>query len=173
MIVAELDPDADRDVIAEAVRRATARPSSRRKLAWALEDNPRLLTGDGHLTPLRTVLTLIEHLAAAGITGIVRPCCPRCRRAVRIDKAIDGQRLCRACYAKAQAVTCSRCGALREAATRDADGQPLCPNCLITDPINLETCVGCDRQRPVCTRTADGPLCSACHVLPPQTCSIC
>jgi hypothetical protein len=172
-VVAALDPDADRDVVAEAVRCATGRPSSRRKLAWALEDNPRLLTGEGHLTPLRTGLALIEHLAAAGIAGVVRPCCPRCRRTVRIDKAIDGQRLCRACYARAHAVTCSRCGALRQAATRDADGRPLCPNCLITDPVNLEHCIGCTRQRPVCTRTPDGPLCSTCHVLPPLTCSIC
>ena len=64
--------------------------------------------------------------------------------------------------AKSRAETCSRCGAVREAATRDEHGQPLCPHCLITDPANQETCVGCGRRRPVSVRTADGPLCGTC-----------
>ncbi|GCB51334.1 site-specific integrase [Streptomyces sp. NL15-2K] len=172
-VVTALDANADPEVVAEAVRQATARPSSRRKLAWALEDNPRLLTGHGHLTPLRTVLPLIEHLAQAGIAGIVRPTCPRCHRAVRIDKAIDGQRLCRSCFAKAHTAECSRCGALREPATRDAQGRPLCPNCLINDPANLETCTDCGERRKVHTRTSDGPLCRKCRPLPILTCLIC
>jgi hypothetical protein len=51
---------------------------------------------------------------------------------------------------------------VREAATRDEHGQPLCPNCLITDPANHETCLDCGRRRPVSLRTADGPLCGSC-----------
>ncbi len=39
----------------------------------------------------------------------------------------DGLRLCRNCVASSRAVTCSRCGVVREAATRDERGQPLCP----------------------------------------------
>ena len=50
---------------------------------------------------------------------------------------------------------------------------PLCANCFIADPENLEACVGCGRRRPVDRRTADGPLCSRCPSLPVLTCSVC
>ena len=48
-IVTALDPGAGRETVADAVRRAAPRPSYQQKLAWALEKNPALLTGDGHL----------------------------------------------------------------------------------------------------------------------------
>jgi len=41
----------------------------------------------------------------------------------------------------------------REPVTRDDQGRPLCANCFITDPANLETCTGCGRRRPVERRT--------------------
>jgi hypothetical protein len=75
--------------------------------------------------------------------------------------------------AKSRAQPCSRCTAVREAAARDTHGRPLCPNCLITDPVNQETCIGCGRRRPVSTRTAEGPRCQACQPVPTMTCSIC
>jgi hypothetical protein len=64
--------------------------------------------------------------------------------------------------ARSRAEPCSRCGAVREAATRDEDGRPLCPHCLVTDPASQETCAGCDRRRPVSVRTLNGPLCATC-----------
>jgi hypothetical protein len=57
--------------------------------------------------------------------------------------------------------------------TRDQDGGPICANCFITDPANLETCIGCGRRRAVGRRTADGPLCPTCHALPVLTCFLC
>jgi hypothetical protein len=60
----------------EPIRRSTPRPSYQQKLAWALEDNLRLLTGEGYLAPLRAIPRLIEELHAAGVAGIVRPACP-------------------------------------------------------------------------------------------------
>ena len=49
-------------------------------------------------------------------------------------------------------------GAVREAATRDEQGRPVCPHCLITDPANHEDCVNCGRRRPVSDpRTRTGP----------------
>lgn len=172
-LIVELDPCAGREVIADAVRRSAPRPSYQQKLAWALEANPALLTGDGHLAPLRAILRLIELLHTADIAGIVRPHCPRCHRVVRIDKPLDGQRVCRTCIAHSRIEECSRCGARREPATRDDQGRPLCPNCLITDPANLEPCINCGRRRPVGTRTSDGPLCPSCPDLPTLTCSVC
>ena len=70
-----------------------------------------------------------------------------------------------------RAQQCARCGARREPVTRDDQGRPLCANCFITDPANLETCTGCGRRRRVQRRTPDGPLCSRCLTLPLLTCS--
>jgi hypothetical protein len=119
------------------------------------------------------VLRLIDQLCDAGAQAITRPACPHCARVIHLHRRIGGWWLCRNCVAKARAQPCSRCGAIREAATRDEHGQPLCPNCLITDPANQETCLACRRRRPVTVRTADGPLCGSC--VPPKTltCEIC
>ena len=172
-LVLALDTGAGPEVIAAAVRRSAPRPSHQQKLAWVLEANPDLLTGQGHRAPIPAVLRLIDLLDAAGITGIVRPSCPRCHRQVRLAKPLDGQRVCRTCIARSRIEECIRCGARREPATRDDQGRPLCPNCLVTDPANLELCLNCGRPRPVGTRTPDGPLCPGCPALPLLTCSIC
>ncbi len=172
-LIAELDPDADRETIAAAVRRSAPRSSYQQKLAWALEAQPALLTGDGHLAPLRAIPRLVDLLHAAGVGGVVRPACPRCHRVVRIDKPLDGMRVCRTCIAHSRIEKCVRCGARREPVTRDDRGRPLCANCFITDPANLETCVHCGRRRRVERRTRQGPLCSRCPALPLLTCSIC
>jgi hypothetical protein len=172
-VIAELDPAADRDVIATAVRKLSSRPTHQRKIGWALEAQPELLTGAGYLAPVRAIVSLIDALRAAGIGGIVRPACPRCRRVVTIDKPLDGQRVCRTCIAHTRIQECARCGAHREPATRDRNGRPLCPNCLITDSDNLEVCLNCGRRRPVSLRTSDGPICGCCPPLPITTCSIC
>jgi hypothetical protein len=172
-IIAELDPGVSRDAVAAAVRRSAPRPSYQQKLAWALEDRPGLLTGEGHLAPLRAIPRLVEELHARGVAGIVRPTCPGCHRVVRIDKPLGGVRVCRTCIAHSRIQPCARCAARREPVTRDEEGRPVCANCFITDPANLETCIGCGRRRRVERRTPDGPLCSRCRALPLLTCSVC
>ena len=172
-IITGLDPAASRDAVAAAVRRSAPRPSYQQKLAWALEDWPGLLTGEGYLAPLPAILRLVDALHAAGVAGIIRPACPGCHRVVRIDQPLGGVRVCRMCIAHARAQQCARCGARREPVTRDSQGRPLCAHCFITDPANLETCTGCGRRRRVQRRTPDGPLCSRCRTLPLATCSIC
>lgn len=172
-LIAELDPQAERETVSNAVRRSAPGPSYQRKLAWALESHPALLTGDGHLAPHRAILKLIDLLHEAGIAGIVRPSCPGCHRVVRIDKPLDGKRVCRMCISHSRIEECSGCGARREPATRDDQGRPVCPNCLVSDPANLETCINCGRRRVVNTRTPDGPLCQSCPSLFTATCSIC
>ena len=172
-IVAALDPGAGRETVADAVRRSAPRPSYQQKLAWALEENPALLTGDAHLSPLRAVPRLIEMLDDAGVAGVVRPSCGHCGRMVRIDKPLDGVRACRRCIAHSRAQPCTRCGAVRDPVTRDGEGRPVCANCMISDPANLEVCVNCGRRRPVNTRSPDGPLCPGCPPLPVLECSVC
>ena len=148
-LVTTLQSEAEPEVITEAVREVAPRPSHQQRLARALEDNPALLSGAGHLAPVPAVLRLIEVLNDHGVTGVLRPSCPRCHRGVRISKPLDGERVCRSCLAKARVERCVRCGTIREPATRDEQRRPVCPSCLVADPANLETCVNCGRRRPV------------------------
>jgi hypothetical protein len=69
-VVAELDPQVDRDTIAAAVDQSCRQRAYQQKLAWAIESDPALLTGEGHRAPLRVIPRLIERLHAAGIAGI-------------------------------------------------------------------------------------------------------
>jgi len=172
-IVAAVDPTLPAEIVIDAVRSSAPRAGQLRRLAWVLEERPDLLTGAGAEASVPTVLRLIDRLADAGARGITRPPCPACRRVVRLHRPIEGRWLCRNCTAKSRARPCSRCGAVREAATRDEHGQPLCPYCLISDPANREDCLRCRRRLPVSVRTPDGPLCQNCRPLPTMTCSIC
>lgn len=172
-VVTTVDPTLSAAVVAAAVAAVTTQAGQRQQLAWALAARPELLTGAGAEAPVPSVLRLIDSLCDAGSLHVVRPACPHCGRVIVLIKPRDGVRLCRNCVAKSRAEPCGRCGAVREPATRDADGRPVCPNCLITDPANQETCVGCDRRRPVGVRTPRGPLCESCRPVPTMTCSIC
>lgn len=172
-VVAGIDPDLPAQSVATAVRAAATQSGQRRQLAWALVEHPELLTGAGAQAPVPSVLRLIDELIEAGARGVLRPPCPRCGRVIALVKPRDGVRLCRNCVAKSRAEPCSRCGAHREPATRDEHGRPLCPHCLMTDPANQETCLGCGRPRPVSTRTPQGPLCAGCTPTTTMTCAIC
>ncbi|HUY63837.1 MAG TPA: hypothetical protein VMV14_04905 [Acidimicrobiales bacterium] len=172
-LVTGTDPSLGASTVAAAVESVTSRVGERRRLAWALEDRPALLTGAGAEAPVPSVLRLIDALAAAGATEIVRPACPHCRRVVKLSRIRDGVRLCRGCEARLRAVPCARCGAVRDPATRDDEGRPVCPNCFIRDSSNQEVCVGCGRRRPVSVRGPDGPRCPSCRPVKEMTCSIC
>jgi uncharacterized protein YidB (DUF937 family) len=172
-VITDLEPSLPAGRIAAAARRAQPGPAKLRRLAWAVEDAPGLLTGDGAHAPLPAVLRLIDELCDAGAQVITRPACPRCHRVIRLAQRIGGQWLCRNCVARSRAQPCSRCGALREAAARDEHGRPRCSNCLVNDPANQETCVTCGRRRRVSARTGDGPLCDTCRPRQLSTCHIC
>jgi hypothetical protein len=155
-IVASIDPVSDVQLVTAAINVAAPQPGQRRRLAWALQDRPELLTGAGAQAPVPAVLRLIDALADHGSGRIVRPPCPHCGRVIALIKPRDGVRLCRNCVAKSRAETCSRCGVHREPATRDEQGRALCPRCLITNPANQEICLVCRRHRPVSVRTPHG-----------------
>ncbi len=92
---------------------------------------------------------------------------------ITLSKQRDGLRICRSCFARARAVPCAKCGTVREPAARDGQGGPLCPYCLVSDPVNLEECVRCRRRRQVSTRTPAGPVCATCNPRNILTCSSC
>ncbi|WP_331763202.1 site-specific integrase (plasmid) [Streptomyces sp. NBC_01590] len=172
-LITGLDPALDRDTVRTALERATKRPAGQRRLAWAVIERPELLTSTGYEAPTPAMLRFIGELVAAGATTVVKPACPRCHGVKALSKLLNGKRICRACFAKHAAVPCARCGAVREPATRDAAGQPLCPNCLIRDPINLEVCVGCGRRQPVAVRLTDGVRCNNCRPKEIRECGHC
>jgi len=172
-VISTLDSDLTADVISAGIHRVFSKRGHLQHLAWAIEARPDLLTGQGAHAPMPAVLRLIDELCDAGAQTITRPACPRCQRIIRLHRRLDGQWHCRNCVAKSRAQPCSRCGAIREAAVRDEHGQPLCPNCLVTDPANHETCRGCGRSRRVHLRTPDGPLCPTCRPVAIMTCAIC
>jgi hypothetical protein len=171
--VTEADPTLSAEVIGAATVAAAPQAGQRHRLAWALQDRPDLLTGAGAEAPVPTVLRLIDRLCDFEARTIVRPACPGCGRVIHLHRPIGGKWLCRNCTAKARAQPCARCGAVREAATRDEHGKPLCPYCLITDPVNQEACIDCGRRRPVSVRTDNGPICAICRPVKTMTCSIC
>jgi hypothetical protein len=167
------DPSLTADTVTAAARRVFSKPFNLRKLAWAIEGDPGLLTGDGNRAPVMGVLRLIDELAGTGAENIIRPACGRCRRAVQLYRRIDELWCCRSCVARTRVQACARCGTMKEPAARDGNGEPICPYCLASEPANLEECAQCGRNRRVCVRTPDGPLCEACRPVPVARCSIC
>ena len=78
-IVAAIDPAVPAGAVVSAVHAVAARSGQRRRLAWALEDEPGLLTGAGARAPMPSVLRLIGMLCDAGASGIVRAAMPGLR----------------------------------------------------------------------------------------------
>lgn len=172
-VVTGADPTLPAEVVIRAVNASVTNGGQRRRLAWALQDRPELLTGAGAEAPVPSVLRLIDRLCDAGATHLVRPACPHCRRVIALVKPRGGVRLCRNCVARSRAERCTCCRAVREPATRNENGEPICPSCLVRDPINQEPCSRCGRRRPVSLRTPDGPLCQNCRPWKVLTCTIC
>jgi len=79
-IITRLDPSLPAGRVADAAWRVFARQGKLRCLAWAVEANPGLLTGDGAQAPTAAVLRLIDGLAGAGAGKIIRPACQYCSR---------------------------------------------------------------------------------------------
>src|SRR6266568_916048 len=172
-VIVMAGPGLPAEAAAAAIKATVTKQAHLQKLAWLLQDEPGLLTGDGAKAPFPVVLRLIDALCEAGAARIRRPACPRCRRVIALSKQRDGLRICRNCCARARAVPCAKCGTTREPAARDGQGRPLCPYCLVSDPVNLEDCVRCRRRRQVSTRTPEGPVCATCNPPGILTCSSC
>jgi hypothetical protein len=172
-IITSTDPGLDSGTVSTVLGDVVTKAAHLQKLAWALDEAPGLLTGDGARAGFPMVLRLIDALCEAGATRIHRPACPLCGRVVTLNKQLNGQRVCRSCVARSRAVPCSQCGRVCEPATRTPDGQPLCPYCLINDPANLEDCIRCGRRQRVATRTPEGPVCCSCNPRQVMSCTVC
>jgi hypothetical protein len=89
--VAAIDPAVPAETVVSAVHAVAARSGQRRRLAWALQDEPGLLTGAGARAPMPSVLRLIGMLCDAGASGIARPPCSGCGRVIHLHRRIDGE----------------------------------------------------------------------------------
>ena len=122
-LVTALDPSVGVTGATSAIVTTATRTADIQKLVWALQAAPELLTGDGAHAPFPMILRLIDNLCAVGATVICRPACARCGRVVTLSKQADGLRICRNCKARSSAVACSRCGDVREPASRRHQGR--------------------------------------------------
>ncbi|MFJ7209956.1 hypothetical protein ACIQWR_41405 [Streptomyces sp. NPDC098789] len=170
--VAAIEPRLPREEVAAAVRDVCPLLTHQRQLARALENNPRLLTGEGALGPQKLIL-LIEDLLARDTRNIVLPQCPFCGTDRKLRHALNGQRACRACYEKLRVLTCSRCGQDKPIASRTMDGQPLCHPCTRADPVNHKLCTSCGRTALIVRREGDRLLCRRCFRIPDAVCADC
>ena len=172
-IIAALDPGAGRGTVAEAVRRSAPRPSYQQKLAWALEDNPALLTGGR--APVAAARHPTVHRDAQRRRH--RRCRPPFMRALRppgAHRQAAGRRPgLPVLHREVPHRTVHAVRKRPRARHPRRAGAGLCGLLFIAAPENLETCTGCGRRRPVDRRTADGPLCSRCPPLAVMTCSVC
>jgi hypothetical protein len=85
-VISAVDPELPAEAVTAAIQATVTKPAHLQKLAWALQDTPGLLTGDGARAPFPMVLRLIDALVDAGATRIRRPACPRCQRVVALSK---------------------------------------------------------------------------------------
>ncbi|MGA5348689.1 hypothetical protein ACPCSQ_23915 [Streptomyces griseoincarnatus] len=159
-------------VIAEAVRAVEPVGARQRKLLWALEDRPGLLTGDAAHGPPKTV-SLIAALQERGAVGLVVPPCPLCGRDTPLPRTRDGVRCCAECKSAGRVETCARCGRDRPVLGRTHDGLPLCQACRYHNPVSHKVCAQCGERRYIQAREGDLLLCQRCRAAPTATCSEC
>ena len=138
--------------------------------------SPELLTGDGARRHSRRCCGSSTRSARPGPPDQCAPACPRCGRVITLSKTGDGPADLPQLRAPGPAPCPAR--AAERSASRPPEtptGRPLCPYCLVTDPVNLEECVRCGRaqpgQHPDARRGRSAPTCSPRDDR--MTCAIC
>ncbi|MER6350111.1 hypothetical protein ACWC10_36855 [Streptomyces sp. NPDC001595] len=171
-VIQQICPNMPEQTVAEAVRAVAPVTARQRKLLWALEDRPDLLTGHAAHGPVK-VLHLIAALRERGAVNLVAPTCPYCGRNVPLPRTRDGLRCCAECRSAARAEPCAWCGRDRPVMGRTYDGLPLCHACRHHNPVVHQVCAQCGERRYIQARKDGLPLCERCHQYPTATCSDC
>ncbi|KOV84627.1 hypothetical protein ADL03_15125 [Nocardia sp. NRRL S-836] len=167
-----LDTGLDGDRLAELITATVPMPAQRQHLAWALEENPAPLTGEGARGTPR-LLALLDCLVEQGARGVTIPSCLSCGKRRRLKFQLDGLRCCRNCYERARTEPCGHCGVAKRIATRGLDGQAVCHTCVRRDPLNFQRCSRCGRQATPVVNNSRETLCASCYRPPTATCSGC
>ncbi|GGR55425.1 hypothetical protein [Streptomyces griseomycini] len=171
-VIQQICPTLPEQTVAEAVRAVEPVTARQRKLLWALEDRPGLLTGQGAQGPVKA-LHLIAALREREAVNLVVPGCPYCGRNVPLPRTRNGLRCCAECRSAARAEPCAWCGRDRPVMGRTHDGLPLCQTCRQRNPVVHQICAQCGERRYIQAREDDHPLCGRCHQYPTAACSEC
>lgn len=159
--VTATDPALSVTLVAEAVERVAAAPTSRARLASYLAEHPEALTA-GHSRPPKVVGALIAALVAAGSNVLVVPRCAGCDRAVELfhTRGPD-ERMCGRCWRRNHTAECVDCARTKPVYGRTVEGQARCAGC--DARARAEPCRTCGRVKPVSRRNGDGSAeCSGC-----------
>ena len=164
-------PHLDPMLVRAAVLRVTARTRSRDMIAEHLAARPTALVDGDSIAPA-PVARLIAELIAVGVEGLVLPRCLDCGEEKPLTRGVPGGRVCNTCVKRRRPKeVCGRCGELRQRATRDPDGQPICAAChRLTYISPVHRCTVCGVNRSYRTRKR---ICSQCRERPHTTCGTC
>ena len=170
--IAAVSPSADRSVMRAVIVQSVRQAARRRQVAWDLQENPLLLTGQA-TQGSQTVMRLVRALGEHGIEGIDAPRCPFCDHARRLETRRDGRPCCHSCYQATRRTACTKCHKQQPIMARTVDGEPLCWTCTPCAEFNHEVCASCGRRAPIATHREGKPTCYHCRTMPSALCAIC
>jgi hypothetical protein len=164
-------PQVGSEVARATILRVTSRTRSRSMITEYLAKRPTGLV-DGDSSAPAPVARLIGGLIAAGVEGLALPRCLDCGQEKPLARGVPGGKVCNGCLKRRRpAEVCSCCGELEQRATRDGNGQPVCPACHRRSYIRpVERCAVCGVNRSYRTRKR---ICSKCRERPHATCVSC
>jgi len=164
--VAAADSSLPREVIAAAV----AGPAALRSVAAALAADPGALAAGAP----PSVGRLVTELIARGSATLRVPACIACGREGRQLTRASQSAMCAPCAHRAGAAECARCHAVKPAAGRTSDGQPICERCRRHER-GHRLCGICGKTASIAARArGDSPdVCVNCYKMPDAICSVC
>lgn len=111
----------------------------------------------------QALIRLVHSLREAGHLQVALPSCTVCGLTTpRLSPSPRGN-VCQRCRPRPEPRTCARCGQLGTISAKRPEGY-ICSRCYRLDPLVIETCGKCGRDRSPATRLEDGtPLCNNCQ----------
>lgn len=130
-VTTDADPQLDPAAIGAAVDLVADTRAKQRRLAQALEADPKLLVSGEPDGPLLVEL-LVRALQQAGSKRVVLPSCANCGRQKTLPELnSEKRRICLGCatYARSVVSPCGQCGQRRRLIHRGLDGARVCKSC--------------------------------------------
>ncbi len=129
--VAAVEPGLPAAVVIDVLRRTAASRQALRWLGTHLDTHPGVLI-DGPTSAVPVLDRFTRGLGAAGArcVRVIHPACEECGRREKPHASRGRGWVCSACWARASARPCGRCGNVRRVAARGDDGGARCTPCL-------------------------------------------
>ncbi|QNE74489.1 site-specific integrase [Streptomyces finlayi] len=129
--IARVERGLSHDRIQEVAQAVLRGPTTRRRVARELRDNPQVLVTGGSPS-IWSVGKLLAALAKTGAQQLARPRCCDCNREIlSLCSRKGGLWCCSGCTRPKE--ECVGCGMLAYVRTRDRKGRPLCQRCPVDD----------------------------------------